>query len=735
VNTPANPRRSAVVSALLAGLTVLLYWRVRGHEFLDFDDNLYVTENPQVPYGLTPNGILWAFTSGGYASNWHPLTWLSHMLDVSLFGLNSGAHHLVNVVLHAFNTMILLKLLERLTGAFWRSAMVAALFAWHPLHVESVAWLAERKDVLSTLFWLLTMWQYCRYTERPDRAGMWRVAVCFALGLLAKPMLVTLPCVLLLLDLWPLKRIQPWCQETGKWQLDWPLVRPLVVEKLPLFALVAGACLVTFYAQQTGGSVAQVQHHSLLNRLVNVVDAYAVYLVKMLWPMKLAVFYPLAPDWPLWEVIGAAVLLVGVSVAAFRLAPQKPYLLFGWLWYLGTLVPVIGFVQVGAQAYADRYTYIPLLGIFIAVVWGLADAATTRNWPRPLLPILAGVALGGCVLGTMDYLKHWKNSITLFEHALSVTRSNPIAHTVLGNGYDKLAARTKGAEQAAHYQAAIRHYQIALRMNPDFADGHFNLGDVLAKVGRPEEAETEFRAAMRLKPGQPDVYNNLGFVLAARKRYPEALTNYLQALKLLPNYTNAHNNIAVTLENLGRHDEAVTHYQRALELDPKLSAAHANYGLILARQGDMAGALPHFAEAAKLEPDNAQAQFHFGLGLLTQQQIAAALDRFRVTIKLRPDWVPPMHTLAWTLATHETAALRNGSEAVALAERTCTLTKRADPVQLDTLAAAYAESGRFAEAIRTAEEARRLTTGKLAQEIDARLQLYRKNQAHREAVR
>ncbi len=448
-------KRLLIISLLLIIATFMAFWQVTHCDFINFDDPEYVTDNRHVQDGLTVEGILWAFTTG-HAANWHPLTWISHMVDVQLFGLQPGWHHLTNLLFHLANTLLLFLVLNRMTKALWQSAFVAALFALHPLHVESVAWVAERKDVLSTFFWMLTMGMYVSYVARPGLTRYLTLLLCFALGLMAKPMLVTLPFVLLLLDYWPLQRLEqkkppqevrkPLSKDKKRTPpvkapvqpVDhWPLIRPLLTEKIPLFVLAVLSSIVTYLVQHHGGAVESLEAFPPSARVANAFVSYSTYMVKMLWPTNLAVFYPHPRWWPLWQVLGSVVLLIAITVLAIRGAKKRPYAAVGWLWYVGTLVPVIGVVQVGSQAMADRYTYIPLVGLFIIVAWAVPELL--KKWPyrKEALIVLSALCLLCLFLVTWRQVGYWRNSIALYDHALEVTDANSLIHNNRGTAYSK----------------------------------------------------------------------------------------------------------------------------------------------------------------------------------------------------------------------------------------------------------------------------------------------------------
>ncbi|MCG6535127.1 MAG: tetratricopeptide repeat protein [Syntrophales bacterium LBB04] len=547
----------------LAITTFAVFWQVGNHEFISFDDNDYVTENRYVQDGLTLKGIAWAF-SEPHAHNWHPLTWLSHMLDCQLFGLNPGRHHLVNLFFHVANTILLFLILRRMTNTLWQSAFVAGLFALHPLHVESVAWVAERKDVLSTFFWMLTMGAYVYYVERPGYKKYLFVLVFFLLGLMSKPMLVTLPFVLLLLDYWPLKRLQTAKagagiaaaapqrasrakkkkksrQQPGRdtvntkstvgYRALWPEIRPLLKEKIPFFVVAIIFCFVTFYAQHR--VVKPMELYPLDGRIANAVISYVSYIGKMLWPLKLSIFYPYVGVAPLsWQAVSAALLLMVATYLTIRAARRFPYLIVGWLWYLGTLVPVIGLVQVGLQSMADRYTYVPLIGIFIMIAWGVPELLNSWRYGRFAIAYAAVAILLACIIMTYVQIGFWRNNIILYEHAIRVTSENAWAQNNLGFA---LALQGKREEAIAHFQKAISIN------NP--ADAHYNLGTMLASQGKLDEAIYQFHESIRISPDYAKAHNNLGNALLYQGRLDEAIASYREAMRLNPDYTLAQENL------------------------------------------------------------------------------------------------------------------------------------------------------------------------------------------------
>ncbi|MCD6353687.1 MAG: tetratricopeptide repeat protein [Proteobacteria bacterium] len=563
--TGSNRSRNLLICLFIIIATLAVYWQVRDHEFISLDDPTYITENSQIKDGFTKDGIIWAFTTT-YASNWHPLTWRSHMLDVTLFGMDAGWHHLTNLFLHIVNSILLFLILFRMTGALWQSALAAALFALHPLHVESVAWASERKDVLSTFFWLLTMGAYMRYAKRPAGKRYLLILIFFVLGLMAKPMLVTLPFVLLLMDYWPLGRIKKVSGIRGQGSGIPPDMRTakvtrLLLEKAPLFMLAAASCIVTFVAQQKGGAVSSLELLSLKVRIANAVVSYSGYLVKMIWPHNLAIYYPHPGALPMWQVAGSGLLLICLSLVMLRATRKYPYLATGWLWYLGTLVPVIGLVQVGQQAMADRYTYVPLIGLFILIAWGIPDLIGRWRYKKIILTISGIAVIVIFAAATWSQLGYWKNSVTLFERTVNVTTNNFLALNNLGNA---LAKEGKVKE-------AIQHYIESIRINPNFTKAHNNFGLVLAKQGNLNEAIRHFSEALRIKPDYAKAHNNLGAALARKGNLKGAVQHYKEAIRIEPDYAKAHYSLGVILKHEGRFNEAIKHLSETLRIDPDFS--------------------------------------------------------------------------------------------------------------------------------------------------------------------
>ncbi len=651
----ARPR---TICLLLALITVLVYWPVRHADFLVFDDPDYVTYNSHVQAGLTWAGVKWAFTSW-YASNWHPLTWLSHMLDSSLFGPNASASHIINVLFHTANVLLLFLLLYRATNKLWPAAFVAALFAWHPLHVESVAWVSERKDVLSTFFGLLSLLAYVGYAQKfKVQSSKFNVdyvlaIVFFALGLMAKPMLVTLPFVMLLLDFWPLERIRSFATVTDRARAQYA---SLLFEKIPFFALTIASSIITYLAQR-GEAVMSFEQRPLGLRLANAAVAYVEYLAKTFWPAHLAVIYPLPHEIPSWQVVATALLLTGVTVFAWCMRRNAPYLLVGWLWFLGTLVPVIGIVQVGGQALADRYAYVPLIGIFLAITWGAADLIARFRVQTALTAAIAAVVLMGSAAATERQLTFWDNSEKLFRHALDITTGNAIAHV------------------------------------------------------------------------------NLGVALEQDHR-EDALVEYRKALDLAPGLFQVHNNLANLLSETGDRENAAHEYEEALRLNPNAAMAHLNFGKLLSDMGQFDAAMGEYTKAEQLAPYDYRPQYQMGKVYLRHGDGAEAVKHFRAALQFSPNDFETLTWLARALAADKNPSVRNGAEAVSVAERANDLTGGQQPFVLDVLAMAYAEAGRFQDAQKTAQNAIDIATTSGTKDMvpvmQERLRLYQSNTPYRD---
>ena len=581
-------RNQTAIFLFLVLVTFAVFCRVYGYDFVNFDDDVYVTENPQVRSGLTAENIAWAFRAENVY--WHPLTWISHMMDVQIWGLDPGRHHLTNVLFHTLNAMLLFLALNRMTRTLWRSLFVAALFALHPINVESVAWVAERKNVLSTFFMMLTLLAYGFYAAKPGLARYLMVGTLFILGLLAKPMLVTLPFVFLLLDYWPLDRFSS--QKTTDDQNRGAL--SLILEKIPLFLLAGISIFVSSVSVQAIKSLEAVP---MTMRLSNALVSYMKYMGKMFWPFNLAVFYPYPQSISAGQLLGSIIILVMVSGFAIFLLKQHAYFAVGWFWYLGTLVPVIGLIQIGAQSMADRYTYVPLIGLFIMIGWGVPELVARWRYRKIGLGLAAGLVLAGSMILTWSQLQHWKSTVTLFEHALSVTADNYFAHNNLGIAYARQGEMDK----------AISHYTKALQFKPYFPRAHNNLGNAYARQGRTEEAIAHFTLALQYKPDFAGAHNNLGNVLAAQGKNKEAIFHFSRAQQLQPDFAEVSFNMGSVFARQGSMDDALAQFSRALELKPDFAEAHNSLGVILARKGRFDEAIVHFREALRLKPTFIQA--------------------------------------------------------------------------------------------------------------------------------
>ena len=640
-------------------------------------------------HGLTGEGIGWALTTGA-ASNWHPLTWISLMLDVQIFGLRAGVPQFIGALIHALNAVLLFALVRRFAGSLWTAAFAAAFFAWHPLRVESVAWLAERKDVLSALFLLLTLLAWTAYVRKPSRLRYVLSLVLFALGLMAKPMLVTLPFAMVLLDLWPFRRLRIG-NDANAPENSRPLLESLR-EKIPFFALALTSSFITFLVQRAGQSVATMEKLSSVTRIANAIVAYVGYLWKTLWPVNLSVYYPYPEAVP---VLGAAVSGLGLALVSFLVWRQwrvRPWLFTGWFWYLGTLVPVIGLVQVGSQAMADRYSYIPSIGLGFALAFSVQELVALRpNFRRAAWT--AGIVLvAGWILLTGRQVKFWRDDETLFAHALQATRRNHLASAVLG----------ATAAQAGRQEEAERFFEQAIAWRPDSFEAHTAYGVALLNAGKLEAAAIHLQTALQYNPMQFEAWNGLGAVLSRQGRREEAIEKFDAALNLNPNYGEARLNRAVAFQALGRVPEALDDFREAMRLIAPSPAVLINFGNLLLTQRRTGEALPVYRRALQLAPDNVD-----------------ALDR-----------------VSWILATHPDPEFRNGPEALRLAQQACALTRQNHAPSLNSLAAAYAENGRFPEATQAAQHASALASASgqtsFAAIVEKLLALYQSGQPCRD---
>ena len=607
-------RPALILCFLLVAVTVGIFLPTGNHPFISFDDPGYVTENPRVRGGLTGENVGWAFSSTAM-SNWHPLTWLSHMTDVQLFGLDPRGHHLTNVFFHVASTLLLFFLLSGITGSPWQSLFVAALFALHPLHVESVAWVAERKDVLSGCFWFLTLLLYARYVKGPGTLRYLFVLLSFAAGLMAKPMLVTLPVVLLLLDYWPLRR-----------PLRWSLVK----EKIPLFALSVLSSAVTWYAQEQGGAIKTLEVIPLGSRIGNAMIAYGKYIGLAVFPRDLAMLYPFPGSISPWEVLGAFLLLVLVCALVVVYRQRCPYLVTGWFWFLFTLVPVIGIVQVGGQAMADRYTYLPLTGLFIACAWGVNDLLRGWRYRTAVLATLAGLIVAASAAVTWRQVGYWKDNLTLYRHTLEVTTGN----YVIRNNYGVALA------QEGRLDEAITQYREALTIWSRAANAYINLGDAMAQQGNYPEAIRYYQQALRIEPDYALALENMGRSLTAMGRDDEAVAIFEQSITMEPSRSGAYLNLAILLVRRGRLEEGWRHYETALRLEPYSAKPPINMGAALGQRGLLEEAAGCFRQALRIAPASVEAHFNLGVVLARQNRPEEAAQHFSEVLRLRPDSVP-----------------------------------------------------------------------------------------------
>jgi len=642
------------VCIFLAAITFVVFGQTLRYEFINFDDDVYVYDNAQICQRLSLSGIGWAF-GHSVEFNWHPLTMLSYMLDYQLYGLRAGGYHLTNVLLHGAAVILLFLMLRKMTAALWRSAFVAALFAIHPLRVESVAWVAERKDVLSGVFFMLSLGAYVWYARDPRRWFRFLAVVFFfALGLMSKPMLVTLPFILLLLDYWPLNRFTA----AGNGPKLTYVARRLILEKIPLFALSAAGCLVTFVTQEK-----IIAPLSFPLRMSNACVSCATYLWQMVYPGNLAAYYPLKEQGlPLWEVVLSLLVLVPISALAFRWRRQRPWLLVGWLWYLVMLVPVIGLVSSGLRAHADRYTYLPQIGLYLIIAWAATGLVAGRRDGRWLVGSLAFAVVVALILCTRSQVSYWRNSELLWTHTLACTSANVIAHNNLGNA---LFQKGKVDEAIVHYQTALQinpdyaeahinlgnallqrgkvdeaivHYQTALQIHPDDAKAQANLGNALFQKGNADEAIAHFQKALQINPDNAVAHVDLGYALLQKGDLDEAIVHYEKALQIEPDYAKAHNSLGNALLQKGSVDEAIVHYQKALHIESDYATAHNNLGNALFQKGNLDDAIAHFQRALQINPDDAGAHNNLGNALLQKGNVDDAIAHFQKALQINPKY-------------------------------------------------------------------------------------------------
>jgi protein O-mannosyl-transferase len=616
--------REWCVYLLLFLATFAVYSQVRHFDFLNFDDPEYVGGNNHVRAGLTWSGLEWAFTSYD-AANWFPLTWLSHMAAYQLFGLAAGWHHLVNVLFHVLATLFLFAALHRMTGALWRSALVAFFFALHPLHVESVAWVAERKDVLCAFFWFLTLWLYARYAQQPSLARYVPVALGFACGLMSKSMIVTLPCVLLLLDVWPLRRANR---------------RAILWEKAPLAAMAAAVSLVTYLSQRQGNAVRSLSSLPVSLRVANAAVTYFTYIGRMFWPARLAVYYPYSHNLPSWAVAAAVLGLAGITFVVVRRLRSYPYLAVGWFWYLGTLVPVIGLVQVGGQSSADRYTYEPTVGLTIMLIWGAADFL--RKYPRAkrAITVSAAAACAACLILTWIQIRYWANSGSLFQHAVNTTRNNYIAENNLADYY----------LTEMRNDDARGHVIEALRLHPNYPEAHTNLATIFRRTGHFDESEGEYLLALRIQPENVDAHSGYGALLLTEGRYDDALHEFAEVVKLRPNFADGHYDLGRVFAAVRRGDDAMAQFAETIRLQPDHADAHHSLGVALVSRGRLDEAIAEFRVEARLRPTDAAVHENLGMLLSGVGRLDEAIAQFQAALRIKPDFAAARQSLQATMA-------------------------------------------------------------------------------------
>lgn len=705
-----------LISVFLIIIIFLVYGQTINYGFINIDDELYVTGNDRVKEGINIENIFWAFTTT-HAANWHPLTWLSLLIDSSLFGLSAGGYHFTNLLLHLANSLLLFFLLSRLTGSTYKSAFVAALFALHPLHVESVAWVSGRKDVLSTLFWLLTVWAYAGYVYLPGWRRYCILIFFFILGILSKPMLVTLPFVLLLLDYWPLNRFASnhfpkadfilsekavvkirksadilagdlLKEENTKWS-DRPVSRlenveqksasALIVEKIPLFVLTLFACVITYVVQKQGGGVAPADAFPLDVRLANAVVSYFDYIVKMFWPVNLSVFYPHPGYWPFEKIILFGLFMILISLVVLLGARRYPYLAVGWLWYIGTLVPVIGLVQVGAQAMADRYTYVPLIGLFIMVSWSAPQMALRLKHKKLILSFSAAFLILVLSILSWQRCQLWSDEFTLWDDFLR-NHESAFAYNVRGAGYAKRGEnetairdyssalkldpnfapayinRASAYGEVGRYDQALRDFRQAIRINPNFAGAYYNRGLVYKNMGKLDEAIADFTEAVKFQADMEDAYLNRGVVHGMTGQHKKALDDFNQSIKIKKNFAEAYYNRGIIYNMLKQYDLAIADFEKALDINPQNAAAYNNMAFALDAMGKTKEALKSYGAALQIEPDYALANNNLGMMLDRLGRYEESIAHFEKALKSRPDYAEANRNLQAALEKHQKKA-------------------------------------------------------------------------------
>ena len=715
----------SIIYLALALSTLAIYWQVRQFDFVNWDDNVFVHQNPNVVSGLTTDNLQWSFGIHG-PGQWHPVSWWVHQLNCQLFGVESGAHHMVNVTLHVIVTLLMLTVLWRVTQSFWPSALVAALHSLHPLSVESVAWISHLREPLSLLFWLLVIWAYSVYARQGGVMRYLLVVLLFTLGLMAKPTLITLPCVLLLMDWWPLHRFSVGPNQdndSGHAKLVHRSIGQLVLEKVPLLVLSFVSVYLAYLCQKSMDAVVSLESHSWGARLANAAQSYVLYLRNMVWPTNLATLYPLPEQFSTIYVVGSLLILLGITVTALVLWRKAPHLIVGWLWYLGTLVPVIGILKMGEMtAMTDHYMYVSLLGIYIAIAWQLAAWVKENPKLKYMVSGFVAIVLVAFSLLSSKQIAVWRNSETLWKHTLSVVDDSSVAHNSLGDAL----------MQSGQFAEALIHFQEAVRLEPTYVEAINNSGNAQQVLGRSDDAIASYRAALKIAPDNAEVHYNCGVVLQQRKQWHEAIEHYREALLIKPNFAPAHNNCGLTLRASGREEEAIEHFELAAEIDPGLMAAYVNLGLTLRSLHRNEEAIEQFEKALRIEPDNFIANYNSGIALRSVGRRAEALKRFETAVRLRPNVGGAHYGLAWIMATAPEDQLRDGIRAIEHARRAVELTKDS-PFTLDALAAAHAEAGEFPNAIKYQEQAIEMAAGKNDAGFKARLERYKQQLPFRQS--
>jgi tetratricopeptide (TPR) repeat protein len=722
VRWPLTP----VICLTLAAITWIVFGQTIGFDFVNYDDSFYVYQNPAIKNGLTRSGLVTAFTHP-LVGNWHPLTSLSLMLDAQFFGLNAGGYHLVNVLLHTIAVLLLFLVLRTMTGAVWRSAFVAVLFAIHPLRAESVVWISERKDVLSAVFFLVAIWCYCRYARRPSVSAYLMVAVALTLGLLAKAMLVSLPFVLLLLDFWPLQRFALPQSESGSDLVQRRSAAWLILEKLPLLFLACAASVATVFAQERGLEAGA--QWGFLSRIENALVTIWVYLRQLVWPSGLAVFYPHPQgSVPLWETGLSLVLLLVVSAVVLIWCKRYPYLVTGWFWYLGMLVPVIGLVQVGWQAHADRYTYLPQIGIYLLIAWGAADLTSTWRARRLLVGGAAIIVIVAFMTVAWMQTGYWSSSVPLWTHALEVTTNNNIAERGLGTALLKLG----------QVEQAIAHQREALRIRPGDPNALTNLANALSQNKEWPEAIERYREVVRLRPNDNEMHRNLGKALFQSGAIDESMGEFREALRIRSDDSDASYSLGNALLQKGEIPGAISYFRRAISSDHSNLGAPYNLAIALQRNGQLDEAIAEFRQTIRLRPQYADAHNNLAIALLKKGQTQEAIAEWRETLRLQPDKIGTQISLAWILATSPEAAIRDGTKALDFVQRADQTSGGRNLMTFRVLAAAYAEAGRFPEAINAAQEGEQRAAAQgqtsVARLLEGDLALYKQGVALRESA-